>query len=79
MKQPDFYDTIYTYSPKIFSEKVNIVDNKLNIKYAENEKQYLQKIYKENEKDLEEPRKSERYKYNYNSGHFEFEKAYIES
>lgn len=50
MKKPDFYDTIYTYRPKIFTEKVEIVDNKLNIKYAENEKQYLQKIYKENEK-----------------------------
>ena len=59
MKQPDFYDMIYTYRPKIFSEKVNIVDNKLNIKYAENEKQYLQKIYKENEKE----------KYHYNTFH----------
>ena len=50
MKQPDFYDTIYTYRPKIFSEKVNIVDNKLNIKYAENEKQYLQKFTKKMKK-----------------------------
>lgn len=51
MKQPDFYDTIFTYRPRIFTEKINIVDNKLNIKYAENEKQYLQKIFKENEKE----------------------------
>lgn len=33
-------------------------------------------FYKENEKDLEEPRKCERYKYSYNREQFEFEKAY---
>ena len=33
-------------------------------------------FYKENEKNLDEPRKCERYNYSYDSKCFEFEKAY---
>lgn len=50
VKQPDYYDNIYKYRTKIFTEKPNIIDNKLNIKYAENELQYMQKLYKEKNK-----------------------------
>lgn len=50
VKQPDYYDNIYKYRTKLFTEKPNIIDNKLNIKYAENELQYMQKLYKERDK-----------------------------